>query len=340
MKSKISTLLRGVVGVLIAAYLIHLVVARGQVDLLAEVKQANLGLLVLAFSLFGLGTLIGTYRWQLLLRVIGKELNLATLFRLNMIASFFALAIPGGVGGDITKIYYLSREEDKATEAIMTIVLDRLMGLLGLLTVATISVWSAGDLLASGPSQLRLAAGVVATAGVGGLLFVATFYLGPLLVRIDLFKRAGQDVLQRLPESISKRSEAVLSALELCRTRPAVMLAGLLLSTVLHSTIATGVYTIGVASHTEGPRVQDYFLATMVANTVACIPLTPGGLGGRDLVLSLFLEAAGAGKAKAGFVPVVVSLIFIGWGLVGCGCFIFERRVNPAAMGLVTEPES
>ncbi len=325
MSARIKTGLRGLVSLLLAAGLISLVLARSQVDVWEELSQAEPGYLILAFLLFGTGTALGSYRWGLLLKVLDIDLSFFTLFRLNLIASFFLLAFPGGVGGDVAKIYYLTRDPAKATEAVLTIFLDRVMGLLGLLTVALLSLGLAGHLLTGGSRELKLAASVVALAAIGGLLFVLGFYLAPLFGRNKKMARLFESLMARLPERVKAIAQTVFTALGLLRHRPGVMLAGLTLSTMLHSLIALAVWSIGIGTHTVGLKVGDYFLATQVANTVAAIPLTPGGLGGRDLVLNLFFEAAGADPAKAAIIPTIVTIIFVAWGLIGGIFYVFEK---------------
>ena len=53
--------------------------------------------------------------------------------------------IPGAVGGDLIKAAYLVRMRIKKTQAIASMVIDRILGLLGLFMLATIAgalVWS------------------------------------------------------------------------------------------------------------------------------------------------------------------------------------------------------
>ena len=51
----------------------------------------------------------------------------------------FNLVIPGGVGGDLIKAAYLVRMQIKKTQAIASMVIDRILGLLGLFILAAIA---------------------------------------------------------------------------------------------------------------------------------------------------------------------------------------------------------
>ena len=61
-----------------------------------------------------------------------------------MIGSLFNAVIPGAVGGDIVKGYYVCRRATaKTPEALTTILIDRVVGLLGLLLLAAIAgLWN------------------------------------------------------------------------------------------------------------------------------------------------------------------------------------------------------
>jgi len=81
-------------------------------------------------------------------------------------------------------------------------------------------------------------------------------------------------------------------------------------------------------------RPRDYLLTAQVANTVAAIPLTPGGVGTRDVVAKEYFLALGAEPTeKVGSIPVIMTMVMVGWGLVGAVIFVLcpRRRAEPEA---------
>ena len=58
---------------------------------------------------------------------------------LGFIGMVFNLVIPGAVGGDLIKAAYLVRMRIKKTQAIASMVIDRILGLLGLFVLASIA---------------------------------------------------------------------------------------------------------------------------------------------------------------------------------------------------------
>lgn len=338
--SRFKNIARGVLGIALAAYLIRLVVKSNDVDLTQAWESANPVWLVAAFLFLASGTPVACYRWGLLLRLQAINLSYWVILRLTMIGIFFNIVVPGGVGGDLLKMVYLRREAGERTpEGVLTIVVDRIIGLSGLLVVALVSVFFSLDLLRSGPPQMRAAVGVVALGAAGGVACAVALFASPWLTGLRWVQSLVGFLQKRLPEKVAHIAERVFAAFFLYRDSPGMLLYALGLSTVVHSLIACSVACVGMAYGVTILSLPDYFLATMVANVVAAIPLTPGGLGGRDLVLALFFKAAGATGPEAGLIPTVMSFLMVLWSLVGGLFFIFEKA-TPGELPELAETSS
>ena len=78
-------------------------------------------------------------RWFMLVRVIEPHFKLSSTFVLGLIGMVFNLVIPGGVGGDFIKAAYLARMRIRRTQAIASMVIDRILGLLALFILAAVA---------------------------------------------------------------------------------------------------------------------------------------------------------------------------------------------------------
>src|SRR5918994_1561218 len=96
-------------------------------------------LFALGFAIYMTAMLLTFFRWFLLVRALDLPFKVRDAIRLGFIGNFFNLVIPGAVGGDLIKAAYLSREQAKKTQAIATMIIDRLLGLLGLFLLAGIA---------------------------------------------------------------------------------------------------------------------------------------------------------------------------------------------------------
>ncbi len=324
--SRLKSIARGLIGLAVAAYLIRLVVRSNNVDLTQIWGSADTLYLILGFFLLTAGTPIACYRWGLLMRVQEIYLSFWTILRLTMIGIFFNIVVPGGVGGDLLKMVYLRKEAGERTpEGVLTVLVDRILGLSGLLAVALVAVLMSWEMLNSGPPTLRLAMGVVGMGAAGGVACALGLFASPWLIGLGWVQSLVKFLKVRLPEKVVHLAERIFSAFFLYRDKPGVLLYSLGLSMVIHSIIGCAVACVGYAYGVGGVSISQFFLATMVANAVAAIPLTPGGLGGRDVVLSEFFKAYGVEESLAGLIPTVLSLLLVFWSLVGGLFFIFEK---------------
>lgn len=128
-----------------------------------------------AFLLHCLGVSIAFVRWFALVRILGIQMPFLDSLRLSFVGSLFNLIIPGAVSGDLVKAAYLLRMNIPKTRAISSMVIDRLMGLLGvflLSAIAGLSAWSD-----STPPVRRLTIIVlISTACI--ILFMALIFSG------------------------------------------------------------------------------------------------------------------------------------------------------------------
>src|SRR5262249_26801483 len=133
----------------------------------------------------------------------------------------FNLVIPGAVGGDLIKAAYLLRMRINKTQAIASMVLDRILGLLGLFSLAGVSgvlAWSVADV-----SVKRLIVIVWVFLGLGFLGLAAIFRQAltrraPWLLeghgRMALILRE----LKSVSETYRRRLEVVACALVMAAT--------------------------------------------------------------------------------------------------------------------------
>lgn len=130
-----------------------------------------------AFLLHFLGVSIAFLRWFGLVRLQGIKIPLADSLRLSIVGGLFNLIIPGAVGGDLVKAAYLSRMDIPRTRVIASMVIDRLLGLLGLFLLAAfagLSAWPSSDL----PVKRLTIAVFIATSAI--IIFLGLIFSGIL----------------------------------------------------------------------------------------------------------------------------------------------------------------
>jgi uncharacterized membrane protein YbhN (UPF0104 family) len=325
----LGRVVRALLGFLLALALVGWVVRRNGIDVGQVLSSVDREIFLLAFLVYGIGILSASWRWYLLLHHIRVHLPYLTVLRLALIGLFFNLFIPGGVGGDVIKMVYLKRESgDRYPQALLTVLLDRLLGLAGLLGIALIAIALNRPLISSGSVEMKSILAVVGLACLGAFVCGVAFLAWPLVSRWRIVSSLGQ----RLPAGVVAIAAKVGEALDLLRAAPLKLFGLLLLSTVGHLSGTVGVYlmALGVGAQ-QYLSFSECLLANQLANLVAAIPLTPGGVGNRDLVMSLLLGAAGAPPVMAGSVPLMITVLLLSWSLVGGMALLWERGAGASA---------
>ncbi len=77
---------------------------------------------------------LASWRWKLLLEAAGYKISLAKSVTLQLIGFFFTTVLPGSLGGEFVKVFYLIKENPNKEKslAFWAILFDRLIGMLGL----------------------------------------------------------------------------------------------------------------------------------------------------------------------------------------------------------------
>ena len=148
----------------------RVVTVRREDKLAAALQGADLRLLALTLAVYVVIILLTFRRWQKLLEVQDVHLPFATVTRLGMIGLFFNPFLPGAVSGDFIKMAYIAQHTPgRRTEAAMTVMLDRVLGLFGLFIVAGVACLMCLRLLQQAPRVLQLAASFVGLSSVAGI---------------------------------------------------------------------------------------------------------------------------------------------------------------------------
>lgn len=108
-------------------------------EVISTFRSANIIYLLSAVLLFILSKIISAYRLNLFFRPIGLNLTDRFNLKLYLLGMFYNLFLPGGVGGDGYKIFYLGKEFSiKKSKVFWSVLLDRISGVISLLVLVII----------------------------------------------------------------------------------------------------------------------------------------------------------------------------------------------------------
>jgi uncharacterized protein (TIRG00374 family) len=275
-------------------------------------RPLDLRLLLLAQVIFLCAMIVTFVRWFVLVRVIEPRFTFRATLLLGFIGHVFNLVIPGAVGGDLIKAAYLVGMRIKKTQAIASMVIDRILGLLALFVLAS----AAGTFAwARAPGNVRnlIVAAWVAT-GLGVLVLAMVF--GQVVTRMFPQLGMGHARLRLIVSELKEMSTTY-------RGRPEVVLAALLLSTLNHALNVLAFYLIGrMLFPAMSTTLAQHFLMVPLTLFTMAVPLPFGALGFTEEVgeqlLALVNHPSGA-LAMIGF-----RTVMYGAGLIGACIYLVK----------------
>jgi len=134
---KLNKILLLIVKLSISSGLLYLVLSKtGTEKVLSIIKTVNPFAFVSAILIYIFSIYVSTMRWQLLLT---EKVKKSRLFSLYLMGSFFSTFLPGIVGGDAVKSYYLYKETNKGSLSLASVFMDRFIGFISLMTIGLIA---------------------------------------------------------------------------------------------------------------------------------------------------------------------------------------------------------
>src|SRR5210317_1924888 len=133
--------IRGLLQVLLSVTLLFLLLNNvGFKEVLGTLVNIDLAWYMLAFAIFLLNIVIRSYRWTILLHSLNSRLPFRRLLYLCFVGFFANNFIPTGFGGDVVKVVSLRQRYGRGTEALSSVIMDRLTGLLGTSLIALLAL--------------------------------------------------------------------------------------------------------------------------------------------------------------------------------------------------------
>src|SRR5262249_32821761 len=94
----------------------------------------------IAFFFVFAGVFVASERFRLLLEAQGISISRFSSLELYLVGTFFNFVVPGGMGGDIIKAYYLHKSHGQEFKTVpYTVIFDRFIGLYVLVLLAFFS---------------------------------------------------------------------------------------------------------------------------------------------------------------------------------------------------------
>ena len=274
------------------------------------VGEADKRYLLAAVLIMPLSYVLTSIRWHLLLESLGVRLSFFRSLVLNLVGAFYNAFMPGTTGGDLIKAYYAARQTDLRTRAVLSVLIDRVIGLMALILVGgTMAAyqWHIPDC-----RRVAVVSGVITGGVLAGLV---VFYSRRLR------RWTGLDfVLKRLP--MQRQVQKAVGAMEMYRDRPMPLVTALLLSFPVHITAILSATFAGWAFRLPLPLFY-YWVVVPVVALAGAIPVSPQGMGVMEAFTVELTRRHGVTIGQAFALTMSIRLVQVLWNLVA-GVFVLR----------------
>lgn len=286
---------------------------RHQPGIVSMLRDAYWTLLVVGLLLIVPIFPIQAARWWVLMRCRGMDVSYMRSFRLTMVGLFFNFCMPGMTGGDVVKAYYAAKGSGARGVAVMSVIFDRITGLLGLMLLAGVAglvLLSRGG-LDEGVHSLASMVTLIIWVGFAGVIAAPMLYFSEK-VRAVL---GLQKLIARLgPEHILVRIDEAAAAY---RGHLPQIVAAVLISVPVHFCQAVATTCAGYALG-MGLPIALMLTVLPVVFLAGSVPLTYQGLGVMEaLIVAMLLPSPLADANQLVSMLVLIRLFLIAYALIG-----------------------
>ncbi|MCI0469084.1 MAG: flippase-like domain-containing protein [Nitrospirae bacterium] len=300
----------------VSSALLYLLINKiGGGAIIEKMRLMNPLCFALAIILYLIASYLSSKRWKLLLPQ--RRISARRLFSLYMIGSFFNSYLPGIVGGDAVKAFYLARElkssdsapaegiverDNEISASFASVFMDRYIGLSALLFIGVMSAplgigYITGEFLKL-PFKLPVAA------------LIIVFFAGFLMVSVFIFKF-------RLGERL-KFLFKVYEHFRFYSQRREILFSAFIYSLLIQILSIGAVYILSVGISLNVPFVSLFYIVPTVI-LISFIPVSISGIGLREGAFVLLLGAYGTPPDSSVTLSLMWFLSSVAaslWGLI------------------------
>ncbi|MCB0408293.1 MAG: flippase-like domain-containing protein [Bdellovibrionales bacterium] len=306
----------------VAAALIGWMLKKGLIDLSVLSLMATPFYIAIALVFSFLNLAIANWRWTLLLQARGFSVPFSKTMPLTLIADFFNFALPGAIGGDVVKAYYIAQDHSqRKTEAVTSVIVDRVIGLYGMVVMAlgTI-VWNIGFVI----SNPKL--GFVSLMVLGLFSIMTLFFAGGLSQRFRLFLRFDS-LLPKIPGG--NLGLKFYDAFQGYRSHPKLILVAIGLSLFAQLLAIVFMMFVGHAIGENNLGIDVFLFAVPLGFILSAVPISPGGIGvGQYAFLALFRMYSGTPTNLGQTAITAFQISLFAWGIVGGLLYLKKKKPN------------
>jgi uncharacterized membrane protein YbhN (UPF0104 family) len=282
-KRTLIVLAKIAVATLILGYLLIQVERQAGFDRLVH-EPKNWQLLAIGL-MCTLGAAVLTFvRWHVLLTAVGLNFRLRETLRLGALGFALNFVSLGSIGGDLFKAIFAAKDSPgRRTEAAATVVVDRLVGVLMMMSLASLATFLVDWAGAPAPVQV-----LMQTIRLGTVALIAGLLL---ILAVPGLSGARIRGLVELIPLVGPTAARLIAMVSVYRDEKWAVFRACLIGVLSNSLFILSFFFIAQGLPVRTPTLAQHFVIIPVANLAGAIPATPSGLGTMELAVDKLYQA-------------------------------------------------
>ncbi|MFZ2664536.1 MAG: lysylphosphatidylglycerol synthase transmembrane domain-containing protein [Patescibacteria group bacterium] len=286
MKEKLKTLLKITVSIALISYLVLTKVDKN--ELIKNFKLLNWRFIPLIFLLIVSHYVVSSFRWKsLLIHDEAKDVSPLYLFNLYFIGAFFNNFMPTSVGGDVYKVYKLSKKINNSAIGFSSVFTERFTGIAMLALIALLSLSK--------------------NLGFGVLVLILWLIMGIYL---------GLYILRLLSKTKFKFFGKIYNALVIYKNYPKVLIIAMFSSVIVQVLSILTQYFTFMAIGVKLPVFYSFLAFPIITLAGFFIP-SLNGYGVQDALYMSMFSLVGVPTDTAFSASIIYHLSRLGVSLIG-----------------------
>jgi uncharacterized protein (TIRG00374 family) len=296
--------------------LLYLLLSRVDLARLWEIARgASVPWLIVALGFQLAMVLVSAWRWGVLLTAQHVPVPFGGLTRSFLVATFFNNFLPSNIGGDVVRIADTARAAGSKTLAATVVLIDRAIGLLGLVFLAALGA----TLVSSGGDAL----GVFAPGLLWALLVAGFAVSAPMVLRPQVVGHLLRPLEHLHQDWVRARIERLTATLGRFGRSPAALVRCFAGAIVVQALI---VAFYAAAARALGIPIPVTHLAVMIPLSfiVQMLPVSVNGFGVREATFGVYFARIGLPLESALALSFAGAVLLMAFSISGGVVYMFR----------------
>jgi len=307
-------------------------------------SSLNILVFLAAVALYAAGNLIFVLRWLILLRTQSVHVAYWSVLKLHLLGLFYNNCLPGSVGGDLLRAWYVTMHTEKKIEAALSVFVDRAIGLACTVAMIFLTYW----LMPKGGRETQFSLGAdfsFVSLSLKLLLCIGVLaVLAAIVIAVMYSSRKLRPVLLKYAFIFSLSWKLwvarVIKAVKLYCCRPLILLLAVVLTFICQSMPIFGLYLVGKNLGIQA-NLRYYLMFFPLSWIIGVIPISVGGTGVMELGLKgLFGKVAQVTETQGLILALTQRVTWLIVSIPGVIIHLTGKHLpDKSAMGWLTPEE-